>query len=134
MPDLPVSPTFFLQVTQRFFFFLASLSPSLSSSRLLGPAQSALSFGSDFCGKISFVSDCKEDFQSRRPVTFNKLDLRESFEAVELRRRKLTTNDTRLATLSSSQTLGLFDMAFTKDFERCFKRKCRRVRCQRSPR
>lgn len=45
---LPVSPTFLRQVTQRFFFFLASLSSSLPSSWLLGPAQSALSSGSDF--------------------------------------------------------------------------------------
>lgn len=49
-----MSPTFLRQVTQRFFFFLASLSPSLSSSWLLGPAQSALSSESDFWKQRKF--------------------------------------------------------------------------------
>lgn len=52
-----MSPTFLRQVTQRFFFFLASLSPSLSSSWLLGPAQSALSSGSDFWKKEKWFGE-----------------------------------------------------------------------------
>lgn len=76
----PVSPTFLRQVTQRFFFFLASLSPSLSSSRLLGPAQSALSSGSDFYREKKtkvdkqresqrFLVSQESNFPRRRPST-----------------------------------------------------------------
>lgn len=51
---LPVSPTFLRQTPQRFFFFLPSLSPSLSSCSLPEevPAMSLFTFTSieDFCG------------------------------------------------------------------------------------
>lgn len=72
--SLPVRPTFLRQVPQRVFFFLASLSPSLSSLELHAPA-SALSSGSDFCNEINERKCNKYSSHTKKGIDPKKCNL-----------------------------------------------------------